>query len=1119
MEDNPAIIQNIVKYITKLTIIGLVIIFIITEFISLSNFAYSYNFSYNYGNKLRDSCNNKNFEYETGRYQLYKKIINNILLNDTYNITNYTIILSIILTIAIIFGLLVAYILFTFIYDISNNDENNTMQFKLLCYGLILLLCGYCVIYMPLYIGYNFDKKNSNKLENFNSSIYTSEIIFSVIFAIMLLIYFASYIKTAKYNYTSIFVLTMGVFFYLCINLIKSFIKFYKSKNIKLEFKNSNIKNYDDKVKDFLRNEIDIETNIINDYLLNLLNIDFKNIDLNYYTSIAIITIIIVIILLIVNRAKNLKNYYDGSINFKELVNCLLYFNNNCENLLYNNNETNIIYNFVILPLIYIGLITLIINATINYNSKINKNILLNPLIIYKNKLNEVNNNFNNILNNDRISFKEKKSVERNVANTILLVLYNELFSNYLVLSETEKLGYEEFTIQNIVPKFNYNFNNKTEILNYQEIDEYKILNYIENKCSGDIFKSKNLNSQCNENNRVLIYYILKDIFLYKPIANIPLNDKNNLDSYDHYSNILKYKIYTGLLNYKKERNYLGITKLENNDYEKNCRLDIKFTEPEITKEELLLSLGQKLTAELRDYKDSFTQRINPKKSKDEIFNSIRNIILEEIPDEDMIASTKQTIINSIKEVTPNILQNRIFALETNKIISTYKDTIDLVIKEYISYIINIKKSYFAVYKAGEQVCVDNEETGEKDCTITLDIIDSDLINKFKNGNGINNENTVSFIRKYKETIKLHFNEINNILSNFETRNDYSETDKMKNYILENYNMVNSEKLLNNDIVLHNKTIQNPLVNKNIEDLSESELEQYNNMNLIVKHILIYLYYNNYFITKINDLYSNAYLKSILKQTQSLYDSSIDSKNLKELKQDYANDLNKLMIILNFSINNIKINENQITMINEYIKDSEINKYIIDNIVLINSEYNNELDNLNKIIDDIKKTDYIADTNNIVLTLQTNINDEFLFGFKGLKRKLEVYYNYKNIITIDAVDLIDQNIELINNIFVNQLEILNKTKNEDLTKLNFNELIINLKYVDIFNNSIEEYIKHNIKTIKEPEQDSQKQIISENYINKDKSEMVFNNANITSQMIFLLLTIYIISLFILIKLK
>ena len=341
----------------------------------------------------------------------------------------------------------------------------------------------------------------------------------------------------------------------------------------------------------------------------------------------------------------------------------------------------------------------------------------------------------------------------------------------------------------------------------------------------------------------------------------------------------------------------------------------------------------------------------------------------------------------------------------------------------------------------------------------------------------------------------------------------------MKDYILENYNMVNSEKVLNNDIILHNKTILNPLVNKNIEDLSESELEQYNNMNIIVKHILIYLYYNNYFITKINDLYSNAYLKSIIKKTQSLYDSSIDTTNFKELKQDYVNNLNKLMIILNFSINNIQINENQIRMINEYIKDSDVNKYIIDNIILINSEYNNELDNINKIIDDIKKTDYNVDTNNIILTLQTNINDEFLFGFKGLKRKLEVYYNFKNIITIDALELIDQNIELINNIFVNQLEILNKIKNEDLTKLNFNELISNLKYINIFDNSIQDYIEHNIIIIKEPEQDSKRQIISENYIHKDKSEMVFNNANITSQMIFLLLTIYIISLFILIKLK
>ena len=107
-ELNSFIIQNIIKNITKYIIISLFIIYVIIEIISISKFSFDYNYYNNYGKNLKIVCKNKNFEFETDRYQLYNNILKNILQNDTNKSYNYIIILSIILMFSIIFGLLIS---------------------------------------------------------------------------------------------------------------------------------------------------------------------------------------------------------------------------------------------------------------------------------------------------------------------------------------------------------------------------------------------------------------------------------------------------------------------------------------------------------------------------------------------------------------------------------------------------------------------------------------------------------------------------------------------------------------------------------------------------------------------------------------------------------------------------------------------------------------------------------------------------------------------------------------------------------------------------------------------------------------------------------------------------
>ena len=223
---------------------------------------------------------------------------------------------------------------------------------------------------------------------------------------------------------------------------------------------------------------------------------------------------------MIFNRTKTLEDYIKGTIDYNKLIECLLYNDNLCKDYLFKPDEIRIIYNFIVLPIIFILLITLTINSTISYNEVINKHLILQPLIIYKTEIANVNNNFTNILHNDKFVYKEQKSVDRNIANTILLVLYNEIFSDMLLLItstsdtyssqtplylEEMKKNKDKYKI-NILPKFKYILNNKKEILDYNKLDEYNINNYVTNHRGDDIFESKKF---VRMNERIVLYYFI----------------------------------------------------------------------------------------------------------------------------------------------------------------------------------------------------------------------------------------------------------------------------------------------------------------------------------------------------------------------------------------------------------------------------------------------------------------------------------------------------------------------------------------------------------------------------------------------------------------------------------
>ena len=143
------------------------------------------------------------------------------------------------------------------------------------------------------------------------------------------------------------------------------------------------------------------------------------------------IVILFILILLIINKSNVLLKYYKEEINIGTLFEELFY-KKNTDSYLFKSYDVNILYNLILIPLIALFVIFVIINATKNVNTEINNNIIYNPLELYKQHLFDINSNFTNILSNDNIEYKISKSVDKNIANSILLILYNDIFYNIL---------------------------------------------------------------------------------------------------------------------------------------------------------------------------------------------------------------------------------------------------------------------------------------------------------------------------------------------------------------------------------------------------------------------------------------------------------------------------------------------------------------------------------------------------------------------------------------------------------------------------------------------------------------------------------------------------------------
>lgn len=1068
--ENIALIENIAKKIVYFIIFGIITVYILIQLISISNFSFNYYNLEKYGENLKKRCKNDNIEFETSRYQIYKNILNYLLNNDKDNKINYIIILFIFLIFVIIFTFITTFILYTIINEIKTINSNNSIEFNFLCNILIVFTCLISICYFPFYIGKHLDNGNKwdiNEFDNIMNYILYGFIILCIIIFIIRLNVYNFY---RNYSYGNIFFITLiGLYFGIAF-YTKQMIKFYKNNIVKIDYKSKNIKNIEDKKREILKkynndNEIfDDKKNIIKEYIIEIfgfkyytdiiLDNDLNNINLYIY----IIQIILIVfgVLFLINRLKGLnKLYRDPDYTFKNFLDCIFYKTKDCDNILYHNSEIKILYNFLFIPLCMILVIFIIINSTINFNNNLNENIIIKPLIIYKRELSTINDNFKNLIDNDNLDYTYVKSVNKNTANAILLVLYNDLFSDFLSIDYLDNAEFTQIKQQDIInelnmtPEFHFTFlDEKDSIINYTDLYEYNINFYLNNKNkNNDIFKlneyTKNVNKQCNTINKYLVYYIIRKIFLYNPIAKEIESSQDNTDNlqYIYYKKILSYKIFKAINNINNKKNYLGNSKLDiNNNHNINNNISIKNEDPELTIDEIHNLYTIKVDDKMQSLKSDFEKELENQNIDKNNVNKLLQLLNTE--------RYKPLITNNILS---DILSEKIIHLTNNILDDKIPAKINNIIDLYISFIKKTQKSYYF------DLCPDS---GNKECAIN----NEQLINVVNNNN--NNEKMFKFINRYKNDIKELFLEINNELKEFNVDSISSQNNdkiinenkfKIRDYIIDNYNSLNKDdNYLNKKIILINQDICSAqTVGSQNENLGTKS--NYNLLRIIINDIILSFYFNNYLILKVYNSYSELYLDTFTTSIQSLYianDKKEENKNLNDIKIEYTTILSKLNLILDKTLNNNQLTE-LVIYEDDNLIDSSLNDKIIENMIEFDKINNNDELYLNIVLNKIK-------------TFQKNkiedfdgVSKEIIKDVMGINNKIEFYLKFIESIstTIDEsfIKFNDKTKELINNLLILQNEIFNNLKNSDLFSLNYNNLLKTLNYEYKFNKYILEY--------------------------------------------------------------
>lgn len=637
MDDNSSDIKGIKDYIldnkTKILILVIyacILVFVVytifEHIFHLTKFVIKYNEAFDYGKFVKGLCSDEYFEFETGRFQVTASQKDIQLTNSSNKYMTFILVVTIIISLFI--SMLFSYIINNTFYNWSwfvsklelpqgnIRDEYEDWQTKLkdyidvyiikpftnyflILYKLVMYLLAdkedgifiklvflimiviiyllvICVlVIMPTYIGLKLSDKNDISPFNTNYEVYVPYI---VVCALIILLRFSYNIFKSKsvisdylednvnHLFTSndtsgyiAFFLLMAIYltmYYILGNIIN----IYKKYRINPEYQEES--SHTQSVFEEFMNKT-FGYNEFNNFEIE--NVFIKNTS-GMVATLAIILMVVVVALFIM-RMFNITN-----------------------------NENVLVKNGIIVPLLSLFIIIFTsINST-EFNKIINKYLLQNPSVLYKQYINILNNMLSPILQSEYENYDNTQSgyICRNTGNAILLALYSDIFKD---ISNINRNGDEvdEETID-IIPEFEYDFAcDNINPFTFNGANEYDISFYFDGKdLKKNIFYKYNkctsintkvltqmkdnhmpfLGSKNKENIKLLIDKMMKeiDIAFYNGSTNTLTEDPglyvrkvilDNRDTFDDikeelkdYEKALKSRIITSIMNIQGNNTY-----------------------------------------------------------------------------------------------------------------------------------------------------------------------------------------------------------------------------------------------------------------------------------------------------------------------------------------------------------------------------------------------------------------------------------------------------------------------------------------------------------------------------------------------------------------------------------
>jgi len=588
------IIQNKTKSMVLRYVIFLIITIVLIEQIyTYTKLIFNYNKSFDTGNLLRKVCDTNYTEYETERFHVSNDIVKMKIDNDDSNIKYDVVffIFSIIVTmvinyfflyifaetafdnlLSVVFGLLTPLtggftaLAMPLLQTIGNDMKDFFANNSIFVIIMTAIKC-ICMLYLMFIIPISIIVKLATNIDisilvkttpdsSFTSS--NTDLTFDYKnlfghFSILLIIWFFQFNKLfiSRFTYNIFFVLF--VLFYIIIMQITDLYMQQKDYTV---FKNTN--NDELKYLEFAykyKTKSDVSTYGIITLIYNILGLndirlksqddymkasDLKNFNkyLNKIDEKIPVTI---------NKFNTLLSIWLLMIVGVIIVYFLLYLKPNGAELYHvfdaGTKDRDILYYIVLVPLLFIFITMFIIVMTREYNTFINKNILYIPTHLYKQKIQDINNVFNKLLENDKATVSNN-SVCQNTANAIHMVLYTNLFKE----CDKTKL---------FVPELNYvSACTPNHYFSYNDAQEYQIDQYISNLFYED--------SKCTSVDNELILGIMKGMI---PNYESALTDSD----LDVLKRSIKNQLKFGIVNVLNKKTYDGGKGLEiSNNYANN---------------------------------------------------------------------------------------------------------------------------------------------------------------------------------------------------------------------------------------------------------------------------------------------------------------------------------------------------------------------------------------------------------------------------------------------------------------------------------------------------------------------------------------------------------------------